>query len=139
VGSCALSGRLWSPIESAAAALEDAVRVSSAAPEGLPGRTLRLRWPGGYHVRLRMPGNAVPKESTDPLNIVDFTQQSPIVSTCLCCFFLPTSSEIWSASMLSVEQFSSVTFSVVNASWCSDGVALRHIERPQHLRRVLAL
>ena len=49
------------------------MRALSAAPLGVPGKALRLRRPGGYQVRLRRPGNAVPSKITHPLNIIDFT------------------------------------------------------------------
>jgi len=49
------------------------VRALSATPLGVPGKALRLRWPGGYQARLRKPGNAVPSKTTHPLNIIDFT------------------------------------------------------------------
>jgi len=56
------------------------VRALSAAPLGVPGKALRLRWPGGYQARLRRPGNAVPSKKTHPLNIIDFTGYGPSVA-----------------------------------------------------------
>jgi len=49
------------------------VGASSAAPLGVPGKALQLRWPGGHQARLRRPGNAVPSKTTHQLNIIDFT------------------------------------------------------------------
>jgi len=49
------------------------VRALSAAPLGVPGKALRLRWPGGYQARLHRPGSAVPSKTSHPLNIIDFT------------------------------------------------------------------
>jgi len=59
VGSGSWSVRLWAPSGGAEAALGGAVRALSAAPLWVPGKALRLRWPAGYHARLRRPGSAV--------------------------------------------------------------------------------
>jgi len=77
VGSGALSVRLRAPSGGAGAALGGGVGALSAAPLGVPGKTLRLRWPGGYQTRLRRPGNAVPSKTTHPLNIIDLIGYGP--------------------------------------------------------------
>ena len=76
MGSGAWSVRLWAPSGGAGAALGGAVRAFSATPLGVPGKALRLRWPGGYQARLRSPGSAVSSKTTHPLNIIDFTTAS---------------------------------------------------------------
>jgi len=73
VGSGTLCVGLWAPSWGAGAALGGAVRALSAAPSGVPGKALWLRWHGGYEARLRRPGNAVPSKVTHPLRIIDFT------------------------------------------------------------------
>jgi len=80
VGSGAWSVRLWAPSGGAGAALGGAVRALPAAPLGVPGKALRLKWPGGYQALLHMPGNAVPSKITHPLNIIDFTGYGPSVA-----------------------------------------------------------
>jgi len=80
VWSGAFSVRLWAPSEGAGAPLGGAVRAWSAAPLRVPGKALRLRWPGGYQARLRRPGNAVPRRTTHPLTIIDFTGYRPSVA-----------------------------------------------------------
>jgi len=80
VGSGALSVRLWAPSGGVRAALGGVVRALSAAPLGVPGKALRLRWPGGYQAHLRRPGNAVPSKTTHPLNIIDFAGYGPNVA-----------------------------------------------------------
>ena len=53
------------------------MRALWSRPLGVPWKALRPRWPVGCEARLRMPGNAVPKKITHPLNIIDFTGYGP--------------------------------------------------------------
>ena len=51
-----------------------------AAPLGVPGKALRLRWPGGYQTRLGRPKNATPSNISHRLNIIDYTGYGPSVA-----------------------------------------------------------